>query len=233
MHADLNGSEDLSRQNLTPPTLKSHVYLRIRDAILAGRYKPGDRLNESQLARDFEISRIPIREALMQLQEQGLVMNHERRGMFVTQLELEDVQRINSLRVIMEAEALKLLRIHPDPEAIARLTGLVEEMEAWEESSELDAAAIDLQFHRELWRASGNPYLFKMLDGLVTVLFAHKALENVSFETKRWRLYHHRALLDVALGKSDTAPEEAMIVHLQMGYEEPERYSSLAASPAG
>ena len=86
-----------------PTTLKSYVVQRLREAILSGRYKPGDRLNESQLAREFDISRIPIREALIQLQEYGLVMNHERRGMFVTLLSEEDVQRINSLRIILEA----------------------------------------------------------------------------------------------------------------------------------
>src|SRR3712207_4395172 len=103
------------------------------------------------------------------------------------------------------------------PEAAALLTSLVEQMEAWEEDDELDAAAIDLEFHRQIWAASGNPYLAKTLDGLATVLFAHKALENVSIETKRWRLHHHRALLEIALGWSDAMPEDASIEHLRMG----------------
>lgn len=209
-----------------PPTLKAHVLRRLRDAIVTGRYKPGDRLNESKLARDFEISRIPIREALMTLQEQGLVMNHERRGMFVTMLAEEDVQKINSLRVVLEAEALKLCRIHMTPEEAERLTAMVDEMEAWEQGAEMEAAALDLAFHREVWRASGNPYLVKALDALATVLFAHKALENASVETKQWRLHHHRELLDVALGRSSVSPEDAVIAHLRTGYEDPDRYAS-------
>lgn len=209
-----------------PPTLKAHVLNRLRDAIVAGSYKPGDRLNESQLARDFDISRIPIREALMTLQEQGLVMNHERRGMFVTILSEQDVQLINSLRVVLEAEALKLCRINITPESTARLTSLVEQMEAWEQGAELAAAALDLAFHREMWKASGNPYLAKTLDSLATVLFAHKALENASVETRQWRLHHHRALLDVALGRSDVSPEDAVIGHLRTGYENPDCYAS-------
>lgn len=216
-----------------PSTLKAHVLNRLRDAIVSGRYKPGDRLNESKLAREFEISRIPIREALMSLQEQGLVMNHERRGMFVTILSEEDVQKINSLRVVLEAEALRLCRLNMTPEDAKHLTHLVEQMEAWEESTELAAAAHDLQFHREVWRASGNPYLAKTLDSLATVLFAYKALENASVETKQWRLHHHRALLDVALGKSDVTPEEAVIEHLRTGYENPDRYSSYTIEREG
>ena len=209
-----------------PQTLKTHVLNRLRDAIVAGAYKPGDRLNESQLARDLNISRIPIREALMTLQEQGLVMNHERRGMFVTILSEQDVQLINSLRVVLEAEALKLCRLNMTPESRARLTDLVEQMEAWEQGSELAAAALDLAFHREMWRASGNPYLAKTLDSLATVLFAHKALENASVETRQWRLHHHRALLDVAIGKSDVTPEDAVIGHLRTGYDNPDCYAS-------
>lgn len=213
-------------QPLAPSTLKSHVFQRLRESIVSGRYRPGDRLNESRIAREFGISRIPVREALMQLQEHGLVMNHERRGMFVTRLSEEDVQRINSLRVVLEAEALKLCRLKISKQDAARLTAIVERMEAWTERTEMDAAALDLEFHRALWEAAGNPYLTKALDSIVTSLFAHKALENVSADLKRWMLHHHRALLDVALGNSNIEAEAAIIIHMRTGYNEPERFSS-------
>ena len=215
---------------ITPSTLKSHIYRRLRDAIVTGRYRPGDRLNESKIAREFGISRIPVREALMQLQEHGLVMNQERRGMFVTRLGEEDVQRINSLRVVLEAEALKLCRLKISKTDAARLTDLVNQMDAWTERTEMDAAALDLEFHRTLWAAAGNPYLTKTLDSLVTSLFAHKALEYVSADLKRWSLHHHRALLDVALGNSNIEPEAAIVIHMRTAYNEPERFSSFGVA---
>jgi DNA-binding GntR family transcriptional regulator len=214
----------------TPSTLKSHIFHGLRDAIVSGRYRPGERLNESKIAREFGISRIPVREALMQLQEHGLVMNLERRGMFVTQLSEEDVQRINSLRVVLEAEALKLCRLKISKKDAARLTDIMKSMEAWTERTEMDAAALDLQFHRTLWEAAGNPYLTKALDTMVTTLFAHKALEYVSADLKRWRLHHHRALLDIALGNSNMEPEAAVIIHMRTAYNEPERFSSFGAA---
>src|SRR5690606_38570745 len=55
-----------------PSTLRSHVLKQLRESIVSGHYKPGERLNESRIARELNISRIPIREALSQLQEQGL-----------------------------------------------------------------------------------------------------------------------------------------------------------------
>lgn len=215
-----------------PATLKAHVYAIVRDAIVSGRYKPGSRLNESQLAREFNISRIPIREALMQLQEHGLVMNHERRGMFVTELAEEDVQRINSVRIVLEAEAIRLARGRMTRTVAARLTKLVEQMENLGDSSEMESAALDLEFHRTLWEAAGNPYLSKTLDSLSTVLFAHTALENASTQDAHWRLSHHRGLLDVILGKSDKPPEQAVIDHLRMHYKDPGRFSSYVEGEA-
>lgn len=211
-----------------PATLKAHVYNSLRQAIVTGRYKPGSRLNESQLAREFNISRIPIREALMQLQEHGLVMNHERRGMFVTVLSHDDVQRINSVRIVLEAEAVRLARANMTRQVAAQLTKLVDRMETLDESSNMEASALDLEFHRTIWQVAANPYLSKTLDSLSTVLFAHTALENSSKNSGRWRLSHHRMLLDVVLGKSDTPPEQAVINHLSMHYDDPARYSSYA-----
>ena len=210
-----------------PSTLRAHVVRMLRADILAGKYHPGDRLNESQIARELNISRIPVREALSQLHEQGLVMNRERRGMFVTHLGDDEVQQINSLRIVLETEALLLARAHRTPEIIAELTGLVEQMEIWD-GTLLDAAQLDLEFHRVIWRASGNPFLERSLDALTTPLFAHKTLEHVSQEIRRWRLNHHRALLDVVAGRSNVDPQSALLTHFRIAYTEPERYSSLA-----
>src|SRR5271156_2932500 len=95
-----------------PSTLKAHVVATLREAIIARKFRPGERLNESKLARQYGVSRIPVREALVQLQEQGLVMNHPRRGMFVNSLGEKETQEINSIRIVLEAEAMKLCRAH-------------------------------------------------------------------------------------------------------------------------
>ncbi|WP_116091688.1 GntR family transcriptional regulator [Sphingomonas crusticola] len=223
-------SEDPETLDGMPPTLRTHVVKTLRAQIMSGKYRPGERLNESQIAREFNISRIPVREALSQLQEQGLVMNHERRGMFVIKLSPDEVQQINSLRMVLEAEALRLVRMRMTPELLAELTALVEQMEAWD-GPLIDAAALDRKFHAVMWHATGNPFLERTLISLTTSLFAHKALEHVSQEIRRWRLNHHRALLDfVAGGEGD--PQLAILTHLRMAYTEPERFSSLAATPA-
>lgn len=214
----------------TPITLVNFVHEKLREGIVSGRYPAGTRLNESQIARELNISRIPVREALVRLRESGLVMKHDRRGMFVTNLSDEEVQRINSVRIILEAEVLRLCRQRLDRRDAARLRALVEKMESWRAGSQVEAAQLDIDFHRALWAAAGNPRLYGILDSLSTVLFAHAAIQHSSNETIKWRLNHHRSLYEVALGESDVSPEEAVILHLKAYYDAPEKFSSLSVT---
>jgi len=195
--------------------------------ILSGKYRPGDRLNESQIARELKMSRIPVREALSQLQEQGLVQNRERRGMFVTNIGPEEVLQISSLRIILETEALRLAQARMTPEILAVLDNLVSRMDNWN-GTLLEAAALDLEFHRTLWKAAGNPYLERALNALMVPLFAHKTLEHVTRDVRRWRMSHHHILLDAVAGRSGDDPQAVLLTHMRMAYTEPERYSTLA-----
>ena len=221
---------EMSGSTNPPSTLRTHLVNQLRQQILQGVYPPGARLNESKIAREFNVSRVPVREALSQLHEQGLLMNQERRGMFVTQLGNDEVQQINALRLVLEPEAMRLAHANCTPELVEELNHLMEQMEAWN-GPLLDAAALDRQFHATIWRAAGNPYLERSLQSLTTSLFAHKTIEHVNHEIRRWRLSHHRELLDyVVHGIGD--PQMAMLSHLRMAYTDPERFSSLALAEA-
>jgi DNA-binding GntR family transcriptional regulator len=214
--------ENLEQQAVTIPSkqvstnLRTQVVKALSEGILTGKYRPGDRLNESQIARELNISRIPVREALSQLQEQGLVQNRERRGMFVTQMGPQEV---------------RLARTHMAADVLQELEGILAKMEAWD-GDLLESAALDLQFHRTLSKASGNPYLERALNTLLVTLFAHKTLEHVSHDVRRWRLSHHRALLDAVTGKSSEDPQAMLRTHVRLGVTEPERHSELPKKPS-
>jgi DNA-binding GntR family transcriptional regulator len=214
-------------------TLKEQVVKLLRAAILSGKIRPGERLNESVLARDLGLSRIPVREALQQLQEQGLVVDLRRRGKFVVNLSEEEIQKINSLRLILEGEALRLCRAKISPEGLASLANLVDTMEHSREASELEASALDIEFHRTVWRHSGNEYLAKTLESLLIPLFAHRVLWRLKREMLGWASIlpnHHRLLLEFVQGKVKKPAEQVMLEHLSYRYQQPERFSSLALS---
>jgi DNA-binding GntR family transcriptional regulator len=229
--------ESLEQQAVTIPgkdastNLRTQVVKALSEGILTGKYRPGDRLNESQIARELNISRIPVREALSQLQEQGLVQNRERRGMFVTQMGPQEVEHMFCLRLLLEGEVVRLARAHMAADVRQELEGIMARMEAWD-GDLLESAALDLQFHRTLSRASGNPYLERALNTLLVTLFAHKTLDHVTHDVRRWRMNHHRALLDVVTGKTSEDPRAVLQTHVRMGFTEPERHSELPKKPS-
>jgi DNA-binding GntR family transcriptional regulator len=200
----------------------------LTNAILSGKIRPGDRLNESQLARELRVSRAPVREALQQLQEQSLIANLPRRGMFVVSLDQEDTQKINSLRIILEAEALRLARKHLTPPREKKLAELLEEMESLHPTPTTKMyVRVDFEFHRTIWSYSNNEYLVKILTSLTAPLLAHSARMLMRKEKLRIVLDSHRPLYDFIRGKSDQIAERIMLDHLKDPYPDPGKFSSL------
>lgn len=209
-------------------TLKDHTVEVLSDAILTGKIKPGDRLNESQLARDLHVSRAPVREALQQLQEQSLIVNVPRRGMFVVTLDEEDTQKINSLRVVLEAEALRLAQRDLTPQREQRLEHLLTAIESMEPMPAKTTTRVDFEFHRTIWSYSGNEYLEKTLTSLTAPLFAHATRSLLRPDKFRRVLDSHRPLFDFICGHSQASAEQVMLAHLSVRYATPGKYASIS-----
>ena len=208
-------------------TLRDRTAEILTDAILSGKIKPGERLNESQLARELHVSRAPVREALQQLQEQSLIINIPRRGMFVVSLDDQDIQKINSLRVVLEAEALRLARQNLTPQRNKKLEQLIMVIEAAEPTPTKLSMREDFEFHRTLWSYSGNEYLEKILTSLTAPLFAHSVRTLLRSDRMRMVLDSHRPLYDFVQGKSAKTAEQVMFEHLSIRYNMSERFVSL------
>ena len=221
-------SEGLVLEPIATTTLKARIVQVLRDGILTGKLKPGERLNESRLARELHMSRIPVREALQRLEEQGLVINIQRKGMFVVSLSEEEVQKINSLRLVLEAEALVLCKAHLTPEREQKLTDLVYRWESKIISiSPCGAAELDLEIHRTIWTFSGNEFLVKTLTSLLLPLFAYRVIRKLNVERQRWGHNSHVPFLKFVRGESDRTAQEIVLEHLRFGWREPEKFSSL------
>jgi DNA-binding GntR family transcriptional regulator len=225
-------SDRLILEPVSTVTLKERIVQALRDGILTGKLKPGERLNESRLARELSMSRIPVREALQKLEEQGLVVNIQRKGMFVVSLTEAELQKINSLRLVLESEALVLCKAYRTAEHEKKLTRLVE---LWESSASSmppsGAAELDLEIHRTIWSVSGNEFLVKTLTGLLVPLFAYRVIRKLNVEHQRWGQNTHLPFLQFIRGESDKTAEAVVLEHLRFGWVEPERYSHLALKP--
>ena len=158
---------------IQPISKKDQVVQAIKEAILTGSINPGDQIVESKIARELG-SGIPlVREALIQLEQDGFVQKTPYKGTIVTKLGPKEIREIFQLRVELEAIAVEWAKGNVTPEDIKDLQKLIRKME--QSGAELDLDQfyeIDLEFHRKLWAMSGNPYLMAVLERIVVPLFA-------------------------------------------------------------
>jgi DNA-binding GntR family transcriptional regulator len=203
---------------LRASTLRHSVVDLLVNAILSGRIAPGERLNESALSRQLQVSRAPIREALQHLQEQGLVINKPRRGMFVVSLTDDQITKINDLRIVLEAEALELCRARLDAAFRKKLLAALERLERDAPMTALEATRADLNFHRLIWAHTGNEFLERTLNSLSAPLFAYILVQKPSSHCAKVVLDSHRPLYEFVCGElHGTPPREIMREHVGFG----------------
>jgi DNA-binding GntR family transcriptional regulator len=135
--------------------------------------------------------------------------------MFVVSLDAEDEKKINSLRLILEAEALNLCRARLNPQGEKQLTQLVERMESMEPELPSQVIRLDLEFHRTVWTLAGNQYLSRILTSITTPLFAHAVITRPRSAQMRIYLDSHRPLLEFVQGKRNESAEQMMLAHLK------------------
>jgi DNA-binding GntR family transcriptional regulator len=145
-------------------SLVDQAYRQIKDRILTNQYGPRYQALEQEIANDLGMSRTPVREALIKLENEGLVQCIPRRGMRVVPLSSTDMKEIYQLLTSLETMAVDLLaRQHPSPEDVAPLNEALDTMDSALEADDLSAwAKADEQFHKSLLELCGNRRLNDM-----------------------------------------------------------------------
>ena len=139
---------------------------RIREAILSGAYRPGQRLSDMRIADELNTSRGPIREALRLLQAEGLVVQKQpHRGMFVTSVSAQDLRDTCELRVALESHAARCLAAHPGEAELSALYKVVDAMDAAAaDGDELMVSRYDRDFHDALCLLGGGERLHEVYE---------------------------------------------------------------------
>ena len=151
----------------------TEVFNRLRDAIFSQELLPGTPLREAHIAKDLKVSQVPVREALLRLQELGLVVRIEDKGTYVTTLSRADMMNLLEVRAHLEELAFRLASKHMTPEIEKELERRVSDIEkAARSKSHMATAEADLRFHETVWRASGNTLLVKTLDRICAAVYA-------------------------------------------------------------
>lgn len=160
-------------------TMQEIAYETIREAILSGRYAPGQRLLPDDLAREFGTSRMPVREALQRLEVAGLVSITPHRGAVVNELSKHDIVEIYHIRAVLEGLAARLAAPHLVSADYDRLTALIDEMAAAVTAGpDLEQVLrVNRDFHDIIWRAARAPRLHELLENLY---IASQRFRNIS-----------------------------------------------------
>ncbi|MCX5043679.1 GntR family transcriptional regulator [Aldersonia sp. NBC_00410] len=197
---------------------------RLRERILDGSYAPGEQLSEANLAEQLAISRGPVREALQRLAQEGLLVSHRNRGVFVVELTPGDVTEIYAAREAIElAAARTVLEGNPAlrESAITRLARVVATMPDLIAAGDWkNLAKQDLKFHATLVEATGNSRMVRIYSTLAAearICMVH--LEN-AYHRPEALAEEHQYLVDLlATGPWDVLAE-AIHTHLRTAVED-------------
>lgn len=145
-------------------TLAAQVEERIREAILRQILKPGERIDQNKLAEELQVSMAPIREALKGLEAEGLVTIQPRRGAFVVEVSISDMDELYFTRQLIEGEALYQAVPHLTEADFTALQEMITAMRRATEANEINTyIALNRRFHLRMYSALGNQHLLQVI----------------------------------------------------------------------
>nr|WP_029767264.1 GntR family transcriptional regulator [Haloglycomyces albus] len=184
---------------------------RLREAIMTGALPPGAQLGEAELARRFNVSRGPLREAMQRLVSEGLLRSERYRGLFVLDLEPADVRDVYAARSAIERAAVIEVMNGDREQAAALLDETVWAMVAAAEKDDPTALSdADLRFHEVLIRASGSKRLNRIARTLLIETRMCLSLLQTTYQRVDERVAEHSRILN-AIREGDTQTALALL----------------------
>jgi DNA-binding GntR family transcriptional regulator len=188
----------------------------IVDAVAQGSLEPSERIIEADLARQFEVSRVPIREAIKLLQVQGILNVTPNRGARVASFDPLMIDQVYEARIALERIAVRdaMRAYRREPRLLDGLREIISRMERMARWSDwVEFRKCDVAFHREICRASGNEIVLKLLEALaqhITIIFGRELASERNFGVV---IDQHRKLLDM-FERGDGAIEQVIEEHI-------------------
>jgi DNA-binding GntR family transcriptional regulator len=216
---------DSLSNNLAPlpkRSLAEDIVDRLREAIYSGELAPNERLREEVLASVLGLSRGPVREALAQLEREGLVIRQPNRGATVARLSLEDLEEVYSLRLALEQLAIRQAIKNAEPMYFDKMQAVVDEMQTCLDRgiTTQEAARLDIHFHELIYEASHHKRLLNVWSTLRPQIHIFLLSRNVVNKDFREVLVtDHQKLLDLMRAGDEDTALTMLQAHLKGAYE--------------
>lgn len=210
---------------LTPAAavqLSDEVVHRLREAILGGLFAPGDRLREEQLADALGVSRGPIRNALLQLEREGMVVRRRNRGAIVARLSRSDLEEVYSLRLAIEPVACAWAARNASDRDLTDMQSIINSYQSrlTRRVTVQIAAEADLSFHDAVYRAARHRRLMRMWQDLRPQVYVFLlAREYVrAREFRDIMITNHSTIRAVISSGDEERARDVAIEHVQTSY---------------
>ncbi len=204
MNPTFGSAKIMALDNLSLKTFRDGVYEALKTAILKGELQPGYRLAEKELVSKIGTSRTPVREAIIKLEQEGLLERLDGKGgYFVSSVGKQQVEDLFGVREILEDFSIRLAIDRIGEEEIKQLEQIIQEEEL--PSSKMDVftmVELDTKFHEVIYRASRNRKLYEILNNLKDHLYRYRTISFRLRERKKIALSNHKKLL-LAIKKKD------------------------------
>lgn len=191
--------------------LRDVVFKTLRQAILKGELKPGERLMEIALAEKLGVSRTPVREAIRKLELEGLVVMVPRKGAHVANITEKDLNDVLEVRIGLENMAIDKACCLMKEEQFQELKAAEEHFSGILENGDLtQLAEADVAFHEIIYRASNNKRLLQLLGNLREVIYRYR-IEYLKDEATREKLAEEHAEIYEAICARDASKAKVLM----------------------
>lgn len=201
--------------------LADEVYTQLITAIMDREIKPEDRLVQEKLAAEMKISRTPVREALMRLEQEGVLEVSQRGSFRLYQMNEQEVKELYQARAAVEGQAIRILADRGDRDTMTQLRETIQKEEAIMNTEASVRAYFDANraIHRRFVELASNRFMLDMFDmiwGKAMAFHLFATIENVDL---RKSMGDHMALVDAIESGDKGIALEAMIAHIHDGYD--------------
>jgi DNA-binding GntR family transcriptional regulator len=196
--------------------LRELVCEHIREAIINGTFAPGERLMEIQMADEMGVSRTPVREAIRKLEMEGFVVMIPRRGTYVSNMSIRDINDVYEIRISLDTLAAGLAAERISDEELEELQRLLVKVgNAIEENDMAKVVEADIEFHDVLYKASRNERLRNIINNLREQITVIRGVSMRYPGRLKDTQEEHRRLVESIAARNVEKSQEAARIHLE------------------
>ena len=197
-------------------SLREKIFLKLRQDILDGKYKAGDSLIEMKLAEEMGVSRTPVREAIRQLELEGLVYSIPNKGVFVEGITSQDIEDIYAIRECMEGLAARWAIERMDEQSLKELENLCELMEFYTGKGDLDRVGeLNSKFHDLIFESTKSKPLKQILSDFQYYIGNIRLASLKSPGRAEQSLSEHKAIVEAFKDRDVERGERVLVEHIR------------------